>query len=64
MQQKIHLWKKKGGEGAEEGGSGEVMGTHRRLIAGHWEGHAVFRISTYPETRVRSRARVHHIAGS
>ena len=28
------------------------MGTHRRVIAGHWEGQTIFRISTYPGLRV------------
>lgn len=30
------------------------MGTHRRVIANHWEGQTIFRISAYPVLRGRT----------
>ncbi len=44
------------------GGSGEVMGTHRRVIARHWEGQTIFRVSTYPVLRGRTLQRPYFIS--
>lgn len=39
------------------------MGTQQRVIAGHQEGQAIFRISTYPALRGRTLQR-HHVSCS
>lgn len=39
------------------------MGTHGRVIAGHWEGQTIFRISAYPVLRTRTlRGRMLYLA--